>query len=228
MHERTERFDIPTTMEMRHGWRADVPKCLNHAIGFFLGQQGGALLGTRFDRGLLRVGQSSVDVGISDLERRFMTCRESFLSLVSLVGRYLHRLFDVGADRLGNRRQTRIEYALPDCLPGHRLDFRQLGDLLVQLGVALVDRGTLFRRNIGQIAVLRLLPRMRIEGRFEASHQPVVISLRQWVVFVVVTATALQRQPQDRRREHVERLIDDFVSLLNAVLIKVGVVVDIP
>ena len=69
---------------------------------------------------------------------------------------------------------------------------------------------------------------MGVESRLEAGHQSIVITLRQGVILVVVTASALHRQPKDCRREHVERLVDHFVPFFDAVLRKIGVVVDIP
>ena len=45
---------------------------------------------------------------------------------------------------------------------------------------------------------------------------------------MVVTPTALQRQPHDGSRQHVERLVHDLISFLNTILRKVGVVVHRP
>ena len=84
------------------------------------------------------------------------------------------------------------------------------------------------RRNIGQGPVARLQPALWVEGRRKDRRQPVIIRLRNRVVFVAVAAGTIDRQPEqvaghgfDRAGQHavpnVGRVQLVFVGVIGAV-----------
>ena len=193
------RLDVTASMHVRNRRRPDIPQRLNHSITLFLSQQGGSLISIRPNQLPFRISQGPIDVRIHNRQRPGKFLRQVLLNLAAFRSLHFQGLLNISADRGRDRCDSSFLQSLTHLLPQRRFTLRKLRNLLIDLCVTLINGDPLFGRYIRKITVLRLLPRMRIESRLEAGHQTVVITLWQRVVFVIVTAAALQCQPQNCR-----------------------------
>ncbi|MFN9943829.1 MAG: hypothetical protein ACK56I_30585, partial [bacterium] len=90
---------------------------MNNTVSLLLCRQHRTLFGVRLERYLFVISQRGLDVGVADLQPRFVLRCERLLNLVSLVRRQFDRQPDVGANLFGQRVQSRLEHALPNLLP---------------------------------------------------------------------------------------------------------------